>query len=106
MGLFLTSILQSTWEDLLAVALASLAGYVAVLGLPLRRGDIKGKLEKAAGSLAEVRGAASSLILLVGLAWEAAALHVDGLLGLTGWVQLLQHLWVVCSSFPVLMWCS
>ena len=58
-GLFLTSILQSTWEDLLAVALAGLAGYVAVLGLPLRRGDIKGKLEKAAASLAEVRGAAS-----------------------------------------------
>eukprot|EP00891_Asterochloris_glomerata_P004560 jgi/Astpho2/4560/Aster-00142 len=52
-GLFLTSILQSTWEDLLAVALAGLAGYVAVLGLPLRRGDIKGKLEKAAASLAE-----------------------------------------------------
>ena len=67
MGLFLTSILQSTWEDLLAVALAGLAGYVAVLGLPLRRGDIKGKLEKAAASLAEVRRAASWLSCL--LAW-------------------------------------
>ncbi len=40
--------LGSTIEDVLALAVAGLASYVAVLNLPLRRADIKAKVSKVA----------------------------------------------------------
>lgn len=49
-----TWILPSTLEDILAIVLAGLAGYVALLNLPLRRADAKGKLEKVANNFIQV----------------------------------------------------
>lgn len=48
MGLLLTSVLPTTLEDLLALALAGAVGYASVLSLPLRRAEAKRKLEEAA----------------------------------------------------------
>ena len=53
-GIVLTSVLQNTVEDLLAIGLASLAGYISVLGLPQKRTVAKEKLEKVAGNFAKV----------------------------------------------------
>ncbi len=50
----LTSVLQNTVEDLLAIGVASLAGYISVLGLPQKRAAAKEKLEKVAGNFAKV----------------------------------------------------
>ncbi|GMH39991.1 hypothetical protein BSKO_07895 [Bryopsis sp. KO-2023] len=47
-GLVLTFILPYTSEDFLAVALSLVIGYVALLNLPLRRGEVKGKVRKVA----------------------------------------------------------
>lgn len=41
-------------EDLLAIGVASLAGYISVLGLPQKRAAAKEKLEKVAGNFAKV----------------------------------------------------
>lgn len=54
LGLVLTSVLQNTTEDLLAIGLASLAGYVSVLGLPQKRAATKTKLERVAENFAKV----------------------------------------------------
>ncbi len=53
-GIVLTSVLQNTVEDLLAIGVASLAGYISVLGLPQKRAAAKEKLEKVAGNFAKV----------------------------------------------------
>lgn len=50
----LTVFLPSTLEDVLAVALAGLLGYVALLNLPLRRAEAKAKLEKVASNFITV----------------------------------------------------
>ena len=50
-----TWILPSTLEDILAIVLAGLAGYVALLNLPLRRAEAKAKLEKVANNFIQVR---------------------------------------------------
>jgi hypothetical protein len=56
-GLFAASWLGTTLEDMLALALASAASYVAVLNLPLRRADIKAKVASTAGKfVADVEG--------------------------------------------------
>ncbi|DBB09704.1 TPA: hypothetical protein ACH3X3_001344 [Trebouxia sp. C0006] len=52
-GIVLTSVLQNTVEDLLAIGVASLAGYISVLGLPRKRAAAKEKLEKVAGNFAK-----------------------------------------------------
>ena len=49
-----TWILPSTLEDLLAIGLAGLAGYVALLNLPLRRAEAKSKLERVANNFIQV----------------------------------------------------
>ncbi len=49
-----TWILPSTLEDLLAIGLAGLAGYVALLNLPLRRAEAKSKLERVANNFLQV----------------------------------------------------
>ena len=54
-GIVATWILPSTLEDILAIVLAGLAGYVALLNLPLRRADAKAKLEKVANNFIQVR---------------------------------------------------
>lgn len=53
-GVALTWILPNTLEDVLAIALAGLAAYVALLNLPLRRAEAKAKLEKVAGNFIQV----------------------------------------------------
>ena len=50
----MTSVLQNTVEDLLALGVAGLAGYIATLGLPQKRAQAKEKLEKVAGNFAKV----------------------------------------------------
>lgn len=55
-GLVVTWVLPTTLEDLMALALAGMVGYLSVLGLPLRRAEAKRKLEALAASYAEVRG--------------------------------------------------
>eukprot|EP00887_Chlorella_sp_A99_P006611 scaffold3.g6611.t1 len=52
-GLVLTWVLPTTLEDLLALGLAAMVGYMSVLSLPLRRGEAKRKLEALAASYAE-----------------------------------------------------
>ena len=51
----LTWILPNTLEDVLAIVLAGLAAYVALLNLPLRRGEAKAKLERVANNFIKVR---------------------------------------------------
>lgn len=41
-------------EDLLAIGVASLAGYISVLGLPQKRAAAKEKLERVAANFAKV----------------------------------------------------
>jgi hypothetical protein len=53
LGLLAASWLGSGLEDLLAVTVAGLAGYVSVLNLPLRRADIKAKVARAAAALGD-----------------------------------------------------
>jgi hypothetical protein len=61
LGLLAASWLGSGLEDLLAVTVAGLAGYVSVLNLPLRRADIKAKVARAAAALgAELEGRMSA----------------------------------------------
>lgn len=54
-GVVLTWILPTGLEDVLAASLAGLAGYVALLNLPLRRGQAKAKLQQAADDFLKVR---------------------------------------------------
>ncbi len=53
-GVVATWILPTTLEDLLAIGLAGLVGYVALLNLPLRRAEAKGKLERVANNFIQV----------------------------------------------------
>lgn len=41
-------------EDLLAIGVASLAGYISVLGLPQKRAAAKEKLQRVAANFAKV----------------------------------------------------
>ena len=52
-GVVLTTVLPTTLEDLLALALAGAIGYASVLSLPLRRAEAKRKLEQAAQKTAQ-----------------------------------------------------
>ena len=54
-GVVLTWLLPTTLEDLLAASLAGLAGYVALLNLPLRRSEAKGKLQRSADAFLQVQ---------------------------------------------------
>lgn len=47
-GLLTASLIGNTLEDILALTVAGLASYVAVLNLPLKRSEIKGKVSKVA----------------------------------------------------------
>ncbi len=49
-----TWILPSTLEDLPAIGLAGLAGYVALQNLPLRRAEAQSKLQKDANNFIQV----------------------------------------------------
>ncbi|WIA16861.1 hypothetical protein OEZ85_013792 [Tetradesmus obliquus] len=53
LGLLAASWLKGGLEDLLALTVAGLASYVAVLNLPLKRADIKGKVARVAGNFAD-----------------------------------------------------
>ena len=50
----LTAVLPNILEDALAVALAAAVGYLALLNLPLRRAEAKGKVERVAANFAKV----------------------------------------------------
>ena len=50
----LTWVLPTGLEDVLAASLAGLAGYVALLNLPLKRGQAKAKLQQAADEFLRV----------------------------------------------------
>ena len=50
----LTAVLPNLLEDALAVALAAAVGYLALLNLPLRRAEAKGKVERVAANFAKV----------------------------------------------------
>ena len=54
LGLVLTAVLPNILEDALAVALAAAVGYLALLNLPLRRAEAKGKAERVAANFAKV----------------------------------------------------
>jgi hypothetical protein len=43
----------NTLEDILALTVAGMASYVAVLNLPLKRSDIKAKVAQRANNFAE-----------------------------------------------------
>ena len=52
LGAALTAVLPTFAEDALALALAAAVGYLALLNLPLRRADVKGKARRAASNFA------------------------------------------------------
>lgn len=52
-GLLATSLMGNTLEDILALTVAGMASYVAVLNLPLKRSDIKAKVAQRANNFAE-----------------------------------------------------
>lgn len=54
LGLVLTAVLPNILEDALALALAAAVGYLALLNLPLRRAEAKGKVERVAANFAKV----------------------------------------------------
>ncbi len=56
----LTAVLPNILEDALAVALAAAVGYLALLNLPLRRGEAKAKVERVAANFAKVAPALTS----------------------------------------------
>jgi hypothetical protein len=113
LGLLAAGWLGSSLEDLLALALAGAASYVAVLNLPLRRADIKSKVAAAAGKFgdgveaamgAEVAGAVAGVLAEVEAAlapveeayrWAGACccgccwLPCAAAAGLLGWAGLL-----------------
>jgi hypothetical protein len=64
-GVLLTTVLPTTVEDLLALALASMVGYVSILNLPMRRAEAKRKLEQATTTFAQ----ASSMHDMCSHAW-------------------------------------
>jgi len=69
LGLLAAGWLGNTLEDLLALTVAGMASYVAVLNLPLKRSDIKAKVAKVANNFMEgvtdaMQQVRSSLILL------------------------------------------
>ena len=53
--MLLTAILPTTVEDLLALCLAAMVGYVSILNLPMRRAEAKRKLEHTTTAFAQVR---------------------------------------------------
>jgi len=55
-GVLLTAILPTTVEDLLALCLAAMVGYVSILNLPMRRAEAKRKLEAVTAQFAQVSG--------------------------------------------------
>jgi hypothetical protein len=55
LGVLLTSVLPTTVEDLLALALSAAVGYASILNLPMRRAEAKRKLEATTVAVAEVR---------------------------------------------------
>ena len=81
----LTALLPTFGEDALSLALASVGAYVGVLNLPLRRGEVKAKLVRAADAfaaelqaameaeLAEALGGAVGEVQALVAPWEAAA---------------------------------
>lgn len=52
-GLLAANTLGDTFADLLALSLGSVASYVAVINLPLRRAELKAKVNKVAGNFSE-----------------------------------------------------
>jgi hypothetical protein len=70
LGVGLTVVLPSTLEDVLAVALALLVGYVALLNLPLRRAEAKSKLEKVASNFIKARTSTVSAPGCLGLGFK------------------------------------
>ncbi|KAL4458908.1 hypothetical protein ABPG75_013773 [Micractinium tetrahymenae] len=52
-GVLLTAVLPTTVEDLLALSLAAMVGYVSILNLPMRRAEAKRKLETLTNTFAE-----------------------------------------------------
>eukprot|EP00803_Ostreobium_quekettii_P011469 evm.model.scf_3258.1 EVM.evm.TU.scf_3258.1 scf_3258:5409-10103(-) len=50
-GFALTILLPDTSSDFLSIALSLLLGYVAVLNLPLQRGDVKGRVRRLGAEL-------------------------------------------------------
>lgn len=75
-GFFATTILPTTLEDLLALALASAVGYVSVVNLPLRRAEAKRRLEELTLGILEAR------CVVVAVLWEGG---LSFSVGLGGW---------------------
>ena len=55
-GVLMTAVLPTTVEDLLALSLAAMVGYVSILNLPMRRAEAKRKLEHVTNTFAQVGG--------------------------------------------------
>ncbi|BDA44834.1 probable transmembrane GTPase FZO-like, chloroplastic [Coccomyxa sp. Obi] len=75
-GVVLTWILPNTLEDVLAIVLAGLAGYVALLNLPLRRGEAKAKLERVANNF--IKEVEERLKAELESSLDACAVEVNG----------------------------
>lgn len=95
-GVVATWILPSTLEDILAIVLAGLAGYVALLNLPLRRAEAKAKLEKVANNFIQVRHVLTSTYSC-GL---SASSNVCQPLGALCWLGRAQHQSRECTRLP------
>ena len=54
-GVLLTAVLPTTVEDLLAMSLAAMVGYVSILNLPMRRAEAKRKLDATTNAFAQAR---------------------------------------------------
>ena len=91
-----TWILPSTLEDILAIVLAGLAGYVALLNLPLRRAEAKAKLEKVANNFIQVRYVFTSTYSC-GL---SASSNEGRPLGALHWLGRAQYQSRECTQLP------
>jgi hypothetical protein len=87
-GLLATGVIGNTLEDVLALAVAGLASYVAVLNLPLKRADLKAKAAKRAGvfvagvaaAMAEVRVARARESVCCGNVRASVCVRARGLM--------------------------
>jgi len=85
-GVVLTAVLPTFGEDALSLALAGLGAYVGLLNLPLRRAEVKQKLQRAADAFAaELDGA-----LLQELAQELDAALSDVAAAVQPWEEAAQ----------------
>ncbi|PRW59965.1 putative transmembrane GTPase FZO- chloroplastic isoform A [Chlorella sorokiniana] len=92
-GVLLTAVLPTTVEDLLAMCLAAMVGYVSILNLPMRRAEAKRKLEHTTSAFAQDIAGKMEAELQHGLTFVLHPLDIAGKMEAE-----LQHGLAMCEA--------